>query len=159
PRPLAPFDERIEARVLAVRIFPGLDARLLEGALVSGVRGLVIEAFGAGNVPVLENSLIPVIDSARERDVPVVIVSQSMRGLGDRGRYEGGAAAARAGAIPAGDMTPEAAVTKLMVTLGRTARDEARIDRARDAFARAEVGEMSVGRESRSTAPGPADGD
>jgi L-asparaginase len=142
-RPLAPFDARIEARVLSVRIFPGLDARLLEGALSAGVRGFVIEAFGAGNVPVLENSLIPVIESARERDVPVVIVSQSPRGAVDLARYEGGVAAARAGALPAGDMTPEAAVTKLMVTLGRASEGEGRIARAREAFAHALVGEMS----------------
>jgi L-asparaginase len=142
-RPLAPFDERIEPRVLSVRIFPGLDARLLQGALAAGVRGLVIEAFGAGNVPVLENSLVPVIESARERDVPTVIVSQSPRGAVDLRRYEGGAAAARAGAIAAGDMTPEAAVTKLMVTLGRTSDGEDKIARAREVFAHASVGEMT----------------
>ena len=142
-RALVPFDARIEARVLSVRIFPGLDARLLEGALSAGVRGFVIEAFGAGNVPVLENSLIPVIESARERDVPVVIVSQSPRGAVDLARYEGGAAAAGAGAIGAGDMTPEAALTKLMVTLGRATESEGRIARAREVFAHALVGEMS----------------
>src|SRR5262249_55537513 len=79
-RALEPFDDRIEPGVLAVRTFPGLEPRLLHGALGAGVRGMVIEAFGAGNVPRLENSLIPVIDAARGLDVPVVIVSQSPRG-------------------------------------------------------------------------------
>ena len=61
----------------------------------------------------------------------------------DLGRYEGGAAAAKAGAIGAGDMTTEAALTKLMVTLGRAAEGEGRIQAARAAFAAASVGEMS----------------
>src|SRR4051812_30822729 len=145
PRPRAPFDPRIEPRVLAVRTFPGLDPRVLRGALAAGVRGMVIEAFGSGNVPHLENSLIPVIEEALGRDVPVVIVSQSPRGAVDLTRYAGGVAAAGAGAIGAGDMTPEAALTKLMVTLGRAESHDAgaRTLAARTAFATASAGEMS----------------
>lgn len=142
PREPAPFDHRIEPRVLAVRTFPGLDPRLLEGALASGVRGMLIEAFGAGNVPRLENSLVGVIESARARDIPVVIVSQSPRGAVDLSLYEGGVAAATAGAISAGDMTTEAALTKLMITLGRADR-AGRVRSVRSAFAVASVGEMS----------------
>jgi L-asparaginase len=109
---------------------------------------MLIEAFGAGNVPRLENSLIPVIEGARALDVPVVIVSQSPRGAVDLARYEGGAAAAAAGAIGAGDMTAEAALTKLMVAIGRSVDPETgpasggRVRAAREAFASAWVGEM-----------------
>lgn len=147
PRIPEPFDPRIETCVLTVRLFPGLDPTFLMGALNNGLRGMVIEAFGSGNVPQQENSLIPVIEAARERDVPVVIVSQSPRGTVDLGRYGGGAAAARAGAIGAGDMTAEAAVTKLMILLGRVphadgASEPRRVRAAREAFAVARVGEM-----------------
>jgi len=142
PRPMQPFDDRIEPRVLALRTFPGLDPKLLLGALNAGVRGLVIEAFGTGNVPAQESSLLPVLDAARAIDVPVVIVSQSPRGAVDLGRYAGGVAAACAGAIGAGDMTPEAALAKLMVTLGR-AGPEGAVRAAREAFARPWAGEMS----------------
>jgi L-asparaginase len=143
PRAPAPFDPRIEPRVLAVRAFPGLDPKLLLGALRMDVRGMVIEAFGAGNVPRLENSLIPVIETARSLDVPVVMVSQTPRGAVDLSRYEGGAAAARAGAIGAGDMTPEAALAKLMVTLGRAdGASDGRVRRAREAFATSVAGEQ-----------------
>jgi L-asparaginase len=82
-----------------------------------------------------------VLEAARARDVPVVIVSQSARGAVDLTRYAGGVAAAKAGAVGAGDMTPEAALAKLMVTLGRAGgRDAA--GAVRDAFAAAQVGEM-----------------
>jgi L-asparaginase len=144
PRGPQPFDARLDPRVIAVRTFPGLDPRLLHGALAAGVRGMVIEAFGAGNVPHLENSLIPVIEAASERDVPVVIVSQAARGAVDLTRYEGGVSAGGAGAIGAGDMTPEAALTKLMITIGRAeAHTGSLVHAARAAFATALVGEMS----------------
>ena len=139
-RPSEPFDPRIEPRVIAVRVFPGLDPRLLIGALRVDVRGIVLEAFGAGNVPHLENSLVPVIEEATRRDIPVVIASQCARGAVDLSRYEGGSAAAKAGAIGAGTMTSEAAVTKLMVALGRASAH--RVHAAREAFRCAWVGEM-----------------
>jgi L-asparaginase len=142
PRPPQPFDPRIEPRVLAVRTFPGLDPRLLHGALAAGVRGMVIEAFGAGNVPRLENSLVPVLEAARGMDVPVVIVSQCPRGAVDLTRYQGGVAAANAGAIGGQDMTAEAALTKLMIALGR-AESGGRVRAAREAFATAWAGETS----------------
>jgi L-asparaginase len=112
------------------------------GALEAGVRGIVLEAFGAGNIPRLENSLVPVLDRARAMDVPVVIVSQCPRGSVDLGRYQGGAAALNAGAISAGDMTTEAALTKLMLALGRAGSD-GRVRTAREAFSKSWAGEMS----------------
>jgi L-asparaginase len=143
PRDRQAFDDRLEARVLAVQIFPGLNPNLLKGALDTGVRGLILKAFGAGNVPTLERSLVPVIEKASRLDIPVVIVSQCHRAHVDLTRYSGGTAALEAGAIGAGDMTDEAALTKLMVVLGR-AGAEGRIAAARHAFAAAPVGEMTV---------------
>lgn len=116
PAELGPFDDRIEPRVLAVRIFPGLDPALVRGAIRAGVRGLVLEGYGTGNVP---KPLLAAIEEARARDVPVVVVSQCMRGYVELGRYEGGAAAEDAGAISSGDMTVEAALAKLMLGLAR----------------------------------------
>ncbi|AKV01737.1 L-asparaginase I, cytoplasmic [Labilithrix luteola] len=119
PAPLAPFDERLERRVLALRVFPGLDPELVRAAIRSGVRGLVLEAYGTGNLPNLGGSLIPALVEAREHNVPVVVVSQCLRGFVELGQYDGGAAAQDAGAISGGDMTVEAALAKLMVGLGR----------------------------------------
>jgi L-asparaginase len=116
---LAPFDPRLDARVLAVRVFPGIEPSLLRGAIRAGVRGLVLEAYGSGNLPHLSGSLIPILEEARERGVPVLVVSQCLRGFVDMTAYAGGAAAKEAGAISGGDMTVEAAIAKLMVGLGR----------------------------------------
>jgi L-asparaginase len=138
------FDDRLEPSVLAVRLFPGLEPRLLIGAIDAGVRGLVLKAFGAGNVPTLQRSLVGAIEHATSLDVPVVVVSQCLRAHVDLGRYAGGQAARAAGAIGGGDMTDEAALTKLMVTLGRYDEAEGRVRAARRAFAEATVGEMTL---------------
>ena len=138
--PAGAFDDRIEPSVLAVRVFPGLEERLVTGAIHAGVKGLVLEAYGTGNVPQqLGRSLIPAIEQARAANVPVVIVSQCLRGFVDLTRYAGGAAAEKAGAISGGDMTPEAAVAKLMIGLGRHGSGTA----LRDWFIKSVVGERA----------------
>ncbi len=134
---LAPLDDRLEPRVLAVRVFPGLDPFLVRGAIRAGVKGLVLEGYGTGNVP---RSLLPALEEARARNVPVVVVSQCLRGFVDLGVYEGGAMAAEVGAISAKDMTVEAAVAKLMVGLGRYGMGDA----LRDYFASSVIGERDA---------------
>ncbi len=124
PTALAALDDRLEPRVLAVRVFPGLDPDLVRGAIRLGVRGLVLEAYGTGTLPNLAGSLIPALEEARERGVPVVVVSQCHRGFVDLGRYEGGAAAEKAGAISGGNMTVEAALAKMMIGLARHGNGE-----------------------------------
>jgi len=141
PTPLTvDFDGRLEPRVLAVRVFPGLDPDLVRGAIRLGVRGLVLEAYGTGTLPNLAGSLIPALEEARERGVPVVVVSQCLRGFVDLGRYEGGAAAEKAGAISGGNMTVEAALAKMMIGIARHGTGEA----LRAYFAESAVGERDA---------------
>ena len=122
---LTPLNAALDPRVLAVRVFPGLDPLLVRGALATGVRGLVLEAYGSGTLPHLAGSLIAAIAEARERKVPVLVVSQSLRGKVDLGSYEGGRRAQAEGAISGSDMTVEAAVAKMMIGLGRFGPGEA----------------------------------
>lgn len=143
PRTGGAFDPRIDPHVLSVRVFPGLNPALIEHAIDSGVHGIVLEAYGVGNVPVQESSLVPAISKATAQQVPVVIVSQCPRGGVDLRRYAGSNAAADAGAISGGDMTTEAAVTKLMVMLGRAPQGR-RLEYVAAAFKRALLGEMST---------------
>lgn len=120
-RSLGPLtlDDRLDPRVVALRIFPGFDPRILDACLALGTRGIVLEAYGTGNLPFLEGSLLPAIERVVARGVTVLVVSQCFRGVADLDRYRGGAAAKDAGALAGGDMTAEAALAKLMVGLGR----------------------------------------
>jgi len=119
PRRLKLVD-RLDPRVFLLKVFPGLDPAL-PLALLGRMRGLVVEAYGAGNVPVdggSGRSLRPLFQEARRRGVAVVMVSQAPRNAVDLSLYEGGSAALSQGAIGGGDMTSVAAVTKLMHVLG-----------------------------------------
>lgn len=112
-------DTRIDPGIMVVRIVPGLDPALLINLLRNGIRGLVLEAFGAGNLPVSHPGFLEMLREATRRSIPVLIVSQSPRGAVDLKLYEAGQAATTAGVIPGGDMTVECAAVKLMIALGR----------------------------------------
>ena len=82
----------------------------------SEVQGMVIGAYGAGNV---QDRLVPHIQKASEKGKPVLVVTNCQLGAADMGIYAVGSAPLKAGAISAGDMTMEAAVQKLMFAVGR----------------------------------------
>lgn len=122
------FEPEVDPRVFLLRVFPGLEPAI-PMALLPNVRGVVLEAYGAGNFPVSEHlgrSLGPFLKEAHRRDVPVLVVSQAQRNGVDLSLYESGSVAKRAGAISAGDMTVSAAVVKLMHGLARYRGDALR---------------------------------
>lgn len=122
------LEAEVDPRVFLLRVFPGLDPAI-PLALLPRVRGVVLEAYGAGNFPVSEalgRSLEPFFLEARRRGVPVVVVSQAQRNGVDLSLYESGNVARAAGAISAGDMTVSAAVVKLMHGLARHRGDALR---------------------------------
>lgn len=106
-------------RVLALRVTPGMAPELLAGLADGPADAIVLEAFGAGNVPTEEKSLIPFIEHATAKGKVVAICSQALSGAVDLGLYECGSLAAEAGAVSCGDMTVEAATVKLMFLLGQ----------------------------------------
>lgn len=118
----------LDSRVFVLRVFPGLDPSLVL-PLLPRLRGLVVEAYGAGTVPVsraLGRSLEPVLREAGRLGLLVVFVSQAVRDGVDLSLYESGAVARRHGVISGGDMTVAAATTKLMHALA-TRRGAARV--------------------------------
>ncbi len=84
------------------------------------VEGIVFQSLGAGNVPTqVPYTFIPFIRDARSAGIPVVITNQYAVHPMDYIRYEPGATPILAGAIPVGDMTAEAAETKLRWVLAQ----------------------------------------
>jgi L-asparaginase len=86
---------------------------------------VVLEAYGAGNGPTREWFLEPV-RAAVARGVTVVVTTQCRGGSVIGGLYATGSALLGTGAIPGGDMTFEAALTKLMVLVDRHEPDDVR---------------------------------
>jgi len=111
--------DRLETGIHVVSVFPGIDPAPHLALLASGaVKGLLISAFGAGNFPMRgDRSLLPLFQLAKEKEIPVLVTSQAERNSVSLPLYEAGAAALELGAIGGGDMTPEAAVVKLMHAL------------------------------------------
>ncbi|MCK5879477.1 MAG: asparaginase [Holophagae bacterium] len=97
-----------------IKLFPGFDSTASAAFMLqSGARAVVVEAYAAGNVPILTHSIIPLIFTLTEAGVPVFIVSQTLEGSVDLDLYECGQKAKQAGAIGCRDMTFEAVITKL----------------------------------------------
>ncbi len=109
---------RFDSRVQLVKLFPGMDFERTIPHDAANVRALVIEAYGSGNLPVGSgHSLLPALDRYMKSDGIVIITSQAVFDEVDLEKYEGGRQAKKLGAIPAGDMTTEACITKIMYLL------------------------------------------
>ncbi len=120
PRPVKqPFsvDARFESRVGIVTVVPGSDGEALLALVDRGVRGVVVQGFGSGNVP--QAGWPAAIERAVAAGVAIVIHSQCLRGQVVLKAYEGGRAAHDSGAMGSGAMTLECATVKLMHLLGQ----------------------------------------
>jgi L-asparaginase len=97
----------------------GVDDGLLRASLARGVRGLVLEATGAGNVP---PAAMPGLRAALAGGVPVVLVTRCAEGrVTPAYGYEGGGQMLRElGVIFGGELPGPKARIKLMVALGVT---------------------------------------
>lgn len=117
-----------EIPIAVLKIFPGIQYRLFEPIVTEGLSGLVLEAFGAGNIPGYENALLPLVRKAAEHDAVIVVCSQCLKGEVSLGTYATSMGLKRAGAVSGYDMTTEAAVTKLtyLFSLGLS-REEIRL--------------------------------
>lgn len=108
-----------DVRVAALRLFPGIQAELVGTVLQAPLRGLVLETYGAGNAPARDPRLLEAFAEATARGVVVVNCTQCLRGRVDMTGYATGAALSRAGVVSGVDMTPEAALAKLLWLLSR----------------------------------------
>jgi L-asparaginase len=88
------------------------------------ISGIVIGAFGAGNVP---SKMIPLIYRAvYEKGKAIGVVTNNKKGSSDMGLYDVGAAAVKAGAISLGPMTKAAAIEKMRYALNNAKGEERR---------------------------------
>ena len=116
----------INDAVTGLRLYPGIDEHTIDAVVTRpGLRGVVLEAYGAGNAPTDSWFLDP-LRAAVENGVTVVVTTQCRAGSVVGGLYATGSALLATGAIPLGDMTFEAALTKLMVLTDRHDADVVR---------------------------------
>jgi L-asparaginase len=99
-------------------VFPGLQAGHLRAVLDSGVQGLLLECYGSGTGPSDDQALLDVLQTARQRGVVLVAISQCPEGSVVFDTYAAGNRLRGAGLVSGGGMTREAALGKLFALLG-----------------------------------------
>ena len=98
-------------------LFPGLNPIALQRVLeLDEVEGMILRTFGAGNAPNDEHFL-RIVGEAVEAGKVIVNVTQCPEGQVEAGLYEASSGLLEQGVISGLDMTPEAALTKLMSQL------------------------------------------
>lgn len=130
PPPRPPYgDGEPEWDVALFKTHPGMDPEVLGGLADRGVRGVVLEGTGQGNVPA---SLFAAISDLIDDDIPVVVASRTRHPAapGELPRDMG--MAERLGAIPARGLRAEKARIALMAALG----DAPGVDAVRHWFTR-----------------------
>lgn len=105
--------------IAVLKVFPGIQFSLFERIMTDELKGLVLEAFGVGNLPDYDGGLLPLVNRAAANGTVICVCTQCMRGSVRLGAYETSSALREAGAVCCYDMTAEAAVTKLRYLFAR----------------------------------------
>lgn len=112
----------MELKVAQVKMMPGLDPKLLLNLVDMGYKGIVLEAYGAGGISFNQDkdySIVDTLEQLIQKGIKVVCTTQCIYDGVHMDRYEVGIKACKAGVIPAGKLSTEAATIKLMLDLAK----------------------------------------
>lgn len=105
--------------VVFIKLFPGIDWRMVRSVLsIEGLKGVVLETFGAGNA-MQEPLFLETLGDAIRRGIVIFNVTQCEGGRVVHGQYGGSKRLTEMGVVSGADITPEAAITKMMFLLGQ----------------------------------------
>lgn len=107
-----------ELPIAVIKVYPGIDFRYYHEILNKNYKGVIIETFGAGNIPGGTSNILSSIDPDQE-DTIYVICSQCPAGSVIIGQYEASAVLDTIGSVSGSDMTTEAAMAKLYYLLSK----------------------------------------
>ncbi|MBC8155319.1 MAG: asparaginase [Bacteroidetes bacterium] len=138
-KPLA-IRTALDPNVTILKLFPGITPAVVRSILaIPALRGCILETYGAGNAPT-DSWFLDELQTAIDRGVVLVNVSQCEGGRVTQGRYQTSKLLEQIGVVSGADITTEAAITKLMALLA----DETDPMRLRRRLAEPLCGEMSA---------------
>jgi len=134
------INRKMDSNVAILKLFPGINERTISSILeIGGLRALILETFGTGNAP-NESWLLKLLEEAIRRDLIILNITQCEAGSVIMGKYETSIKLKEIGILSGGDMTTEAAVTKLMHLLGNSSES----NEIKQFLTKSIVGELSV---------------
>ena len=122
----------LQDQVLDLTLFPGIQAAQLRALLRQPeLKGLVLRAYGSGNAPE-DPALLDCLGQAVEDGLTILVVTQCSEGRVDLGRYASSRGLLQRQLASGFDLTPEAALTKLMWVLANEKGPEVRAQLQQD---------------------------
>ncbi len=138
PQGLFHVFDAFDASIAVLKLFPGIDIRYFNPD--DQVKAVLLIAWGAGTVPTAYTQLLPQIKKWLDAGKIVAMISETKAGCAAPQLYESGNRLLDMGVLSAGDMTFEAALTKLMFLMAQ--RDN--YEEIKRNFMKSLAGERSV---------------
>ncbi|GAB3181892.1 asparaginase [Telluribacter humicola] len=113
------LNTKLDRNVTFLKLFPGICRKVVSSILeIEGLKGVVIETFGAGNAPT-DYWFLEELRMAIDRGLILYNVSQCEGGRVTQGQYQTSKYLEQIGVVSGSDITAEAAITKMMYVFGK----------------------------------------